>query len=161
MMARQRSSLFCIAAGMRATLRDLKPNELNDITLALALIRPGASESGMKKIFLDFAEEEIRHKERLLSVKAGERELTPEQEVLDLKISDYLVEVDENPDISYQDALIVAMKRERAAYELYSDMAEKVPESNVRQLFVGLAKEEAKHKLFFESQYDDRVLSDN
>jgi len=39
--------------GMRATLRDLKPRELNDITLALSLIRPGASESGMKKIFLD------------------------------------------------------------------------------------------------------------
>jgi len=39
--------------GMRATLRDLKPNELNDITLALSLIRPGASESGMKNIFLD------------------------------------------------------------------------------------------------------------
>lgn len=39
--------------GMRAMLRDLKPRELNDITLALSLIRPGASESGMKRIFLD------------------------------------------------------------------------------------------------------------
>ncbi len=39
--------------GLRALLRDLKPRELNDITLALALIRPGASESGMKKVFLD------------------------------------------------------------------------------------------------------------
>ena len=120
-----------------------------------------AEKAGMKKIFLDFAEEEIRHKKRLLAVKNGEHELTPEQEVLDLKISDYLIEVDESPDISYQDALIVAMKRERAAYNLYSDMAEKVPESNIKQLFVGLAKEEAKHKLFFESEYDERVLMDN
>ena len=39
--------------GLRALLRDLKPQELNDITLALALIRPGASDSGMKKVFLD------------------------------------------------------------------------------------------------------------
>jgi DNA-directed DNA polymerase III PolC len=39
--------------GLRSLLRDLKPNELNDITLALALIRPGASDSGMKKNFLD------------------------------------------------------------------------------------------------------------
>ena len=39
--------------GLRALLRDLKPTELNDITLALALIRPGASDSGMKKVFLD------------------------------------------------------------------------------------------------------------
>jgi len=120
-----------------------------------------AEKAGMKKLLLEFAEEEKSHKERLLAVKSGERELTPEQEVLDLKISDYLVEVDASDDISYQDALIVAMKKERAAFELYSDMAEKVPESNLRQVFVGLAKEEAKHKLFFESEYDERVLMDN
>jgi len=120
-----------------------------------------AEKAGMKDILLEFAAEKKRHKERLLAVKSGEHELTPEQEVLDLKISDYLVEVDATDDISFQDALIVAMKRERAAYELYSDMAEKVPESNLREVFVGLAREEAKHKLFFESEYDERVMMDN
>ncbi len=39
--------------GLRALLRDLQPRRLDDITLALALIRPGASESGMKKVFLN------------------------------------------------------------------------------------------------------------
>ena len=120
-----------------------------------------AEKAGMKEVLLEFAEEEKRHKERLLSVKTGDHELTPEQEVLDLKISDYLVEVDESDDISYQDALIIAMKRERAAYQLYSDMAEKVPESHLKEVLAGLAKEEAKHKLFFESEYDERVLTDN
>jgi rubrerythrin len=120
-----------------------------------------AEKAGMKDILLEFAEEEKRHKERLLAVKAGDHELTPEQEVLDLKISDYLVEVDATDDISYQDALIVAMKRERAAYELYRDMAATIPESRLREVFVGLAREEAKHKLFFESEYDERVLMDN
>jgi hypothetical protein len=98
---------------------------------------------------------------RLLAVKAGDHELTPEQEVLDLKISDYLVEVGATENISYQDALIVAMKRERAAFELYTDMAAQVPESHLKEVLQGLAKEEAKHKLFFESEYDDRVLMDN
>jgi rubrerythrin len=120
-----------------------------------------AEKAGMKDVLLEFSEEEKRHKERLLAVKTGERELTPEQEVLDLKISDYLVEVDATDDISYQDALIIAMKRERAAYELYSDMAEKIPAGNLREVFVGLAREEARHKLFFESEYDERVLTDN
>jgi rubrerythrin len=120
-----------------------------------------AEKAGMKEILLEFAAEEQRHKERLLAVKNGDHELTPEQEVLDLKISDYLVEVDATDDISYQDALIVAMKRERAAYELYRDMAEKIPEGRLREVFEGLAKEEAKHKLFFESEYDERVLMDN
>jgi DNA-directed DNA polymerase III PolC len=39
--------------GMRAILRDIQPNKLNDITLALALIRPGATDSGAKKLFLE------------------------------------------------------------------------------------------------------------
>jgi len=39
--------------GLRALLIEMKPKNINDITLALALIRPGASESGMKKLFLE------------------------------------------------------------------------------------------------------------
>ncbi len=39
--------------GLRALLIAMKPKEINDITLALSLIRPGASESGMKRIFLE------------------------------------------------------------------------------------------------------------
>lgn len=120
-----------------------------------------AETAGMKKVLLDFSEEEKHHKKILQDVKTGEHELTPEQEILDLKISDYLVEVESSDNISYQDALIIAMKRERAAYELYSDMAEKIPESHLKEVLVGLAKEEAKHKLFFEAEYDEHVLTDN
>ena len=43
-----------------------------------------AEKAGMKEILLDFAAEEQSHKERLLAVKQGKHELTPEQEVLDL-----------------------------------------------------------------------------
>jgi rubrerythrin len=120
-----------------------------------------AEKAGMKKMLLEFAEEEKRHKERLLAVKTGERKLTPEKEVLDLKVSDYLVEVDASDNISFQDALIVAMKRERAAFQLYRDMAEKVSDTDVKRVFLGLAKEEAKHKLFFETEYEERVLKHN
>ncbi|NOQ69887.1 MAG: rubrerythrin [Gammaproteobacteria bacterium] len=120
-----------------------------------------AETAGMKKILLDFSEEEKRHKKILQDVKNGEHELTPEQEVLDLKISDYLVEVEASENISYQDALILAMKKERAAYNLYTDMAAKIPKSHLKDVITGLAKEEAKHKLFFEAEYDERVLTDN
>jgi DNA-directed DNA polymerase III PolC len=39
--------------GLRALLIAMQTKTLNDVTLALALIRPGASESGMKKVFLE------------------------------------------------------------------------------------------------------------
>lgn len=117
--------------------------------------------AGMKQTLLDFSEEEKRHKKILESVKVGERELTPEQEVLNLKLSDYLVDVEVHDNLSYQDALIIAMKRERAAYELYNDMANKLPDGELKNVIVGLAIEESKHKLFFEAEYDERVLMDN
>ena len=120
-----------------------------------------AETAGMKKILLDFADEEKHHKKILQTVKTGKHELTPEQEILDLKITDYLVEVEATENISYQDALIIAMKKERAAYKLYSDMAAKIPESHLKEVLLGLAKEEAKHKLFFETEYDERILTDN
>jgi rubrerythrin len=120
-----------------------------------------AEKAGMKKLLLEFAEEEKHHKERLLAVKSGERKLTPDKEVLDLKISDYLVEVDAGANISFQDAVIVAMKRERAAFQLYTAMAETVASADLKQIFVGLAKEESKHKLFFETEYEERVLMHN
>jgi rubrerythrin len=126
-----------------------------------ASVAARAEKAGMKSMLVEFAEEEKRHKERLLAVKTGEHKLTPEKEVLDLKISDYLVEVDVADNISYQDALIVAMKRERAAFKLYTDITEKVTDANLKRVFLGLAKEEAKHKLFFETEYEDRVLIHN
>ena len=120
-----------------------------------------AEKGGMKTILLGFAEEEQRHKAKLLAVKGGGGELTPHHEVIDLKIVDYLVEVEATAEISFQDALIHAMKREKAAYELYTDMAAKVSDAGLQEVFRGLAKEEAKHKLYFESEYDERVLRDN
>jgi len=85
-----------------------------------------ATSPWLRDVLDDFNKEELRHKGNLLSVKKGEKLLSPDQPVLDLKVSDHLVDVEATPDISFQDALIVAMKREKAAYRLYSDLATKV-----------------------------------
>ncbi len=119
------------------------------------------SSAWMKDMLLSFSKEEMRHKGKLKSVKKGEKLLSPEYHVQDLKISDYLVDVEPQDDISLQDAMIVAMKREKAAYRLYSDLAVKVTDPELKELFLGLAQEEAKHKLYFETQYDDQVMRDN
>jgi len=54
-----------------------------------------------------------------------------------------------------------AAKKERAAFELCSEMAEKVPDTHLKQVSLGLAKEEAKLKLFFETEYEEHVLRHN
>jgi rubrerythrin len=82
-------------------------------------------------------------------------------EVENLAISDYLVEVPPTPEMSFQDILITAMKREEKAVKLYTRLAEGATDEGIRALFQKLATEESKHKLYFEKLYDDIVLTEN
>ncbi|MCK5733915.1 MAG: rubrerythrin, partial [Candidatus Latescibacteria bacterium] len=66
-----------------------------------------------------------------------------------------------SPDMSYQDALILAMKREEEAHQLYSDMGAWTNDPELEKMFAMLAQEEAKHKLRLETEYDEYVLAEN
>jgi rubrerythrin len=61
----------------------------------------------------------------------------------------------------YTDMLVVAMRKEKEAFKLYTDLAAAAKEENLRTIFLGLANEEAKHKLRFELEYDKELLSEN
>ncbi|MBN1212147.1 MAG: ferritin family protein [candidate division Zixibacteria bacterium] len=115
----------------------------------------------MKKVFEGFAKEEKGHKAKIQAIKAGKLMLKAEKKVMDLKIGDHLVEVDLDADIDYQQALILAMKAEKAAYKLYSELASAVDDAGLKETLMALANEEAKHKLRFEIEYDDIILSEN
>ena len=80
-------------------------------------------------------------------------------EVEHLHISDYIVEPSKNGELRYQDVLIIGMKREEASFTLYTDLAERSSDDDVKKLFLKLASEEAKHKLFFERIYDEEILT--
>ena len=114
----------------------------------------------MKEVFLGFADEEKGHKAKLLGVKEGKLLLSSKKKVQDLKIADYLIDVDPSEEFDYQKALIVAMKAEKAAFKLYQDLAEKADDPEMKGLFLDLAQEEAKHKLRFEIEYDDEILKE-
>ena len=115
----------------------------------------------MKKIYLEFVEEEMGHKTKLLNIKATKNFEVSNENVTDLKVSDYLVAEKATPDMSYQDALIIVMKKEKAAFKLYNALAKMAPNEELKNIFQMLAIEEAKHKLQFESDYDEYILKDN
>ena len=117
--------------------------------------------TGMNKIFSQFAMEELGHKKKLEGIKAGKRLVPSEKKVLDLKIADYVVDVDPGEELDYQKALILAMKREKSSYKLYSDLSDSIDDADLKQTFLALAQEEAKHKLRFEVEYDDVILAEN
>ena len=112
----------------------------------------------MKEAFLAFAGEEKGHKAKLLAIKEGQQMLPAEQQVLDLKLGDYLEDIELSADLDYQKALVLAMKAEKAAFRLYQGLASATDDPNLKKMLLGLAQEEAKHKLRFEIEYDDEFL---
>ena len=115
----------------------------------------------MKEVFEQFAQEELGHKKKLQNIKARESIPVTHERVQDLQIADYTVEVQPSPDMSYQDALLLAMNKEKKAFQLYLDLADAINDAQIKELFMILAQEEAKHKLRFELEYDQVILSEN
>ncbi len=119
-----------------------------------------------KKMFEELVAQEKSHESRLKAVKA-DRVLLPEPtKVTDLKIVDYSVDVteeeiaqSEKPEV--QKAYLLAMKKEKAACKMYTDLAETSDIPPFTELFQSLATEEAKHKLKLETEYDDHYLKEN
>jgi len=122
----------------------------------------GAKNDEIKKIFLEYAEEEMGHRKKLEDVLEGEDALESNgAATVDMKLSDYTVPVKLGDSPSYQDILLFAMQQEKQAFRLYTDLANRVDKAEFKALFLALAQEEAKHKLRFEVEYDEVVLVEN
>jgi len=108
----------------------------------------------MREVFEGFAREELQHKAKLEAIKRGEITVKPES-VTSPGIAEQLAEPEPDSDMSYQEALILAMKKEKAAYRLYLEMAVATEDETLADTFFSMAQEEANHKLRFEVEYDD------
>lgn len=116
----------------------------------------------MREALQEMAEEEKSHRDRLIAVRdAGGFEEAGGTPVADLKIADYVEMPEITHDLDWAQALIVAMKREAAARQLYLELARVAPNDSLRGLFERLAEEEGLHKRRFEAEYDERVLEGN
>lgn len=120
-----------------------------------------ATNEEMKNIFKDFAAEEMKHKSRLLDLKKTKLFEQNSVEVTDLRISDFVAKQKPYDNMNYEEALVVAMHQEKAAFRLYTEMAKRTQNTELKNVFLELAQEEAKHKLRFEIEYDEFVLREN
>ncbi len=115
----------------------------------------------MKSVFAQFAREEMGHKAKLLDIKEKGIYVLSSEKILDLKVSEYVSHIEPHEEMTYQEALMIAMNREKAAFKLYSKLAAIAPTSQLESLFLMLAQEESKHKLRFEIEYDEYILKEN
>ena len=67
------------------------------------------------------------HKSKLLHIKEYGQFNVSAEKIMDLKISDYIVTALPSSNMSYQEALMLAMNKEKAAFKLYLGLSGKSP----------------------------------
>jgi len=135
-------------------------NEQNSVDFYQKLAKNSKNQE-MKSTFEQFSKEEVGHKARLMKIKEEGIFESDAEKTIDLKISDFVISGDINENMSYEQALVLAMKREKGAFKLYLKLAERAPNADLRNIFLKLANDESKHKLRFEIEYDEFVLREN
>lgn len=119
-----------------------------------------AETPGLKELFRELRDEEKEHKKLLEGLDpAGAASLEPE-EVEDLGITDGLRAEPPHPDMSFQDALILAARKEEQSIRLYVGLGGRARRDGDRKLFEFLAGREKLHKLKLETEYEKRVLTE-
>lgn len=117
-----------------------------------------ARNAKVKRIFEQYAREVFAHIVRLTRV----RENGPTENVLNklsgFKLSDYVIDLSPASNLTYSEELVLAMRKIRATFKLYFDLASKANDQDTHALLVTLAQEETKHKLGFEVEYNESLL---
>ena len=115
---------------------------------------------GLKELLLELQQEEMNHRKLLQDITKEQIEALEVHDVIDLKISDYLVEEPPSAEMTFQDLIIFAAKKEQKAVELYSNLAEKAKSIELKRLFDFLLEQEKLHKLKLEKEYENQVLEE-
>jgi rubrerythrin len=109
----------------------------------------------------ELAGQERGHKAKLEDILTGNVRWairrSKAEPVTDLRLSDHLEAKDLDANADYQDVLLVAARREKAAHDFYLAMSEMVDDQLVKNLFEMLATEELRHKYEVEKTYEEVV----
>jgi rubrerythrin len=113
--------------------------------------------AGSKEMFQEFAAEERKHQSLLENYESNKEKMAEYklEWIPDMKRSDYMVDIVYEPGMHYTEILRFAMKREEMALKLYNELQSQTDNEDFIKLFKILAQEEAKHKKFLETLYDD------
>lgn len=116
-----------------------------------------ATRDSLKETFSNFSKEEKKHVTLLSDISGNKEKIEAYQfkKIPDLKISDYLVEIEYEEGMPMPQILKLAMKREEVAVKLYTDLAGQTENQDAKKVMMILVQEESKHKFALESMYDD------
>lgn len=121
-------------------------------------------DDAVRQRLMELAAQERGHKTKLEDVLAGNVRWairrSKAESVTDLRLSDHLVGGSLDPDADYQEVLLFAARREKAAHDFYQAMGELIEDKLTQNLFEMLAQEELRHKYVLEKTYEEVVYKD-
>ena len=130
-----------------------RENEAHNFFMALA---GRVVDLNIKKMLEDLAAEELEHKAKLeLEIMKTGRTVSTE---LKPPSSDYiLMDSQAQLDMDVRDVLLLGMEKEEASFRIFVNMIPNVHDEQSRELLLALAEEEVRHKLRFETEYNNML----
>ena len=110
-------------------------------------------DESLKETFKDLAQEELEHKKFLKDfLESGTSEINIAVEA-DYKVSEEVNKPTLSIDMSFRDAIALAMKNEEEAMDMYQQLADACIDQKEKDIFLGLRDMEKMHKTRLEDIY--------
>ncbi|MDA3838685.1 MAG: ferritin family protein [Candidatus Delongbacteria bacterium] len=117
-----------------------------------------ATDASLKSIFNELAEDELKHKQLLEGYLNNDLKEMTFNETKDYKITESLPLPELSMDMKYTDAIVLAMKKEKDAVEMYNKFADASVNEEQKNIFLELSKMEKGHKAKLEDIYNDTAF---
>ena len=135
-------------------LKDAIQGEIEAYKFYLAVAEK-TENSFLEELFLAFSQEEKKHRQILENLRDS-----PSKTIIFTKVPDFHVaETIETPELTLemrpQDAIALAMKKEQAAMEHYTQLADACTDPDQKKVFLELAAMERGHKNRMEAAFVD------
>ena len=118
------------------------------------------TDANLKKLFGELAGEEKGHREYLQKLLSRDITSLGFSTTKDYKVGDSLPTPPLTPDLKPVDGLVVAIKKELAAMQMYTQLANASDDAEVKQLFTELAAMERGHKTRLEDIYVNTAFAE-
>ncbi|HSA32691.1 MAG TPA: ferritin family protein [bacterium] len=112
----------------------------------------------LKSIFVELADEELKHQRLLESFLVEEGKKLKFAETADYKIAETVELPRLSVQMSFVDAIALAMKKEEEAMTMYRNFAEASSDPEQKEMFTQLARMEQGHKTRLEALYTDTAF---
>jgi rubrerythrin len=120
-----------------------------------------AKDKALKTIFAELAGEEKKHREFLQDFLAKEGKALKFDTAKDYKVGDSLPSPAITPDLKPLEGLVLAIKKELEAMQMYTRLAAASTDAQQQMLFTGLANMERTHKARLEDIYTNMAFPES